>query len=132
MISLIYVSKASDGVSSEDVSDLAQHSARKNAECGVTGMLAYNSVRFMQLLEGTEIAVMQTMERISSDSRHGEVAILRKTGVQRRECPDWSMRVLFGPLTGSGSASDFTASLPKQMEMDTRILFTSFASSLRD
>lgn len=132
MISLIYVSMASDGVSAEDVRELAHHSARKNAEYGVTGMLAYNSARFMQLLEGEESAVMQTMERISQDSRHEDVSILRKADIGQRECPDWSMRVLFGPLAGEGSASDFTASLPKQMEVDTRILFTSFASSLRD
>ncbi|WP_052769076.1 BLUF domain-containing protein [Aurantiacibacter marinus] len=132
MISLIYVSMASDGVASEDVRELALHSARKNAEHGVTGLLTYNSARFMQLLEGEEHAVMSTMERISLDGRHNDISILRKMDITRRECPDWSMRVLFAPLAAKGSASDFTASLPKQMDVDTRILFTSFASSLRD
>ena len=72
------------------------------------------------------------MERISQDSRHHDVNILRKADTRQRECPGWSMRALMGPLTGEGSASEFTASLPEKMEVDTRILFTSFASALRD
>lgn len=132
MISLIYVSMASDGVASEDVRALARHSALNNAEHGVTGMLAFNSVRFMQLLEGDESAVMRTMDRIAQDGRHYDLSILRRIACRRRECPGWSMRALLAPLTGDGSAADFAASLPKQMEVDTRILFTSFASSLRD
>lgn len=132
MISLIYVSMASDGVASEDVRRLAQRAALKNAEHGVTGMLTFNSVRFMQLLEGEESAVQSTMDRIVQDARHYDVSILRRVACRRRECPGWSMRSLLGPLAGEGSAARFTASLPKQMDVDTRILFTSFASSMRD
>lgn len=69
---------------------------------------------------------------IPRDSRHRDINILRKTEIQRRECPDWSMRMLLRPFAGEGSATDLSASLPKQMDVDTRILFTSFASSLRD
>lgn len=132
MISLIYVSMASDGVASKDVRALARQSALKNADHGITGLLAFNSVRFMQLLEGDEAAVLSTMDRIAQDSRHYDMSILRRVTARQRECPGWSMRALLGPLTGEGSAAHFTTSLPEHMEVDTRIMFTSFASSLRD
>lgn len=132
MISLIYVSMASNAMRPDSVTEIAERAARKNALVGVTGLLAFNSARFMQLLEGDESAVLDIMQRIKLDDRHHDISILRQSGLVKRECPDWSMRVLHSPLAGPGSASDFANSLPPEMQVDTRILFTSFASSLRD
>ena len=110
---------------------LVASSAAKNAERNITGMLAYNSRNFMQLLEGEGDRVLEVMQAIERDERHTDIVYLRQDSRKIRECPDWSMRSLVTPLTGLGSATVFTGSLSHEMELDTKILFTSFASSLK-
>lgn len=131
MLSLIYVSVATQALGSAAVEDLARRAAESNAAHEITGMLAYNSLSFMQLLEGDGDHVLETMRRIEQDNRHANITYIRQDSRDHRECPDWSMRSLLTPMTGAGSATVFTGSLPKAMDLDTRILFTSFASALR-
>lgn len=130
MLSLMYVSTARPGLTSQDVAAMADRAAQNNAREGVTGMLAFNSRNFMQLLEGVGDKVLGIMRHIERDDRHHDITYIRQDRREQRECPDWSMRSLITPLTGIGSATVFTGSLPRQMELDTKILFTSFASSL--
>lgn len=130
MLSLMYVSMAQPGITAEEVEALAAQASMNNAQREITGLLAYNSLSFMQLLEGEGAAVLDVMRQIERDSRHGNITYIRQDTREHRECPDWSMRSLITPMTGLGSANIFTGSLPRQMELDTKILFTSFASSL--
>ncbi|WAT17659.1 BLUF domain-containing protein [Aurantiacibacter sp. MUD11] len=132
MLSLIYVSVASAGLTAADVTTLAERAAANNAKHDVTGMLAYNSQSFMQLLEGDGAHVLSIMRRIEQDDRHGSITYIRQHDREHRECPDWSMRSLVTPMTGIGSANVFTKSLPEAMDLDTKILFTSFASTLTE
>lgn len=129
MLSLIYVSVARTDITQKQVEALAIHSARNNASFGVTGLLAYNTRRFMQLLEGEEEMVRAIMAGIEADDRHSDITYVRDELRTHRECPTWSMQSLITPLTGIGSASVFSRSLPEQMNLDTKVLFTSFASS---
>ena len=126
----MYVSRAAPGITPEDVKRLAHRAAENNARRQVTGLLAYNSVSFMQLLEGDGAAVLDTMRVIESDTRHSGITYIRQDNRDKRECPDWSMRSLLTPLAGVKSATVFTGTLPPEMELDTKILFTSFASAL--
>lgn len=130
MLSLIYVSTANTRVDDAMVRQIAGIAAQKNAERAVTGLLAYNSRSFMQLLEGDHDAVLEIMQGIERDARHDHIVYIRRDMREKRECPNWSMRSLITPLTGIGSAKVFTGLLPAEMEFDTKILFTSFASSL--
>ena len=130
MLSLIYVSVANADITQKQVEALAIHSARNNSAHNVTGLLAFNTQRFMQLLEGDEETVLKIMRGIEADTRHSGVTYIRREKRAQRECPNWSMQSLLMPLTGIGSAEVFANSLPAQMEVDTRVLFTSFASAL--
>lgn len=130
MLSLIYVSNAREGLGEADVAAIAKKAAANNAHNEITGLLAYNSQSFMQLLEGTSNAVLAVMRWIERDERHDNIVYIRQQHRDERECPNWSMRSLITPLRGIGSANVFTGSLPREMELDTKILFTSFASSL--
>ena len=130
MLSLIYVSVADTDITQKMVEALAIHSARNNADHDVTGLLAYDTRRFMQLLEGEEDIVLAIMRAIEADSRHTNVSYVRREHRNHRECPSWSMQSLIVPGTGIGSADIFAHSLPDQMDFDTKVIFTSFASSL--
>lgn len=130
MLSLIYVSVASPGLTMAAMEDLAKRAGEANAANALTGILAYNSNRFMQLLEGTGDAVLETMQRIERDERHSDITFIRQSTRESRECPDWTMRPIVTPLNGVGSADIFMHSLPASMDVDTRVLFTSFASTI--
>ncbi|WP_271078591.1 BLUF domain-containing protein [Aurantiacibacter sp. MUD61] len=131
MLSLIYVSTATSRLPLAAVEAMADRAAARNAQVGITGMLAYNGESFMQLLEGDGDAVLATMRRIERDTRHGDINYVRQEIRYQRECPDWSMKTLLAPLSRMGSAALFTKSLPRSTDLDTRILFTSFASTVR-
>ena len=130
MLSLIYVSTANTRVDDSMVRQIAGAAAENNAKLGVTGLLAYNTRNFMQLLEGEGDDVLAIMRAIENDERHANIVYIRQDIRETRECPNWSMRSLMTPLTGIGSAKVFSGLLPAQMEFDTKMLFTSFASSL--
>jgi hypothetical protein len=126
----MYVSQGREDLTADQISEIAKKSARNNAEVDVTGLLAFNSRSFMQLLEGRGEDVLAVMRRIEADDRHEGITFIRQDERERRECPNWSMHQLIAPLSGARSAEIFTRSLPPEMELDTRVLFTSFASSL--
>ena len=132
MLSLVYVSTCSEQFAASELMPLAERAAKANVELGVTGLLAWNSRHFMQLLEGEDSAVRKLMGRIERDERHSHVVYLRQEDREERECPDWGMQAITMPLAGAGSATRFTAGLPKGLAPDSRLLFTSFASALRE
>jgi len=130
MLSLIYVSSANPGFTEPQLLELAQASARRNKARNVTGLLAFNSRNFMQLLEGDIDDVLEIMRRIEGDTRHGNITFIRKDQRDRRECPEWSMRPIITPLDGLGPAGTSSNSLPQTLELDTQVIFSSFSSSL--
>ena len=70
------------------------------------------------------------MRRIERDPRHANITFIRNDERPRRECPQWAMHPVITPLTGLGSTSLFSGKIPREMELDTQVIFTSFASSL--
>lgn len=132
MLSVIYVSTAAPGFREADLRPLADLAERANRERGVTGMLAYNGLHFMQLLEGEESEVEPILGRIAADPRHSGLVVIRRGERPGRECPDWSMRAFLTPLSGAGAATRFAADLPDAFAPYTRVVFTSFASLPRE
>lgn len=130
MLSLIYVSTATVQITAQMVEELAAEAAENNARHQISGLLAYNSRSFMQLLEGEGDPVLATMHAIERDPRHENIVYIRQDARMYRECPDWSMKSLITPVTGIGSVQVYTGALPDTMDLDTKILFTSFASAL--
>ncbi|MEM1052316.1 MAG: BLUF domain-containing protein [Pseudomonadota bacterium] len=87
----VYISTA-QGLSREEVEAILETCARNNVEQGVTGLLFYNGRNFLQLLEGDKSDLDHLMETIEVDPRHAGVAILHKSEVEARVCPDWAMK----------------------------------------
>jgi len=68
------------------------HSCRlQNGRSNITGMLLYKDGHFMQVLEGEKSMIMKVFSRISTDSRHDSVDILRAELIQHRDFPSWTM-----------------------------------------
>lgn len=132
MLSLMYVSQARAGLTIDEIETIADEAAARNQEHNVTGFLVFNSRGFMQLLEGESDNVLSIMRKIETDDRHSGITYIRQDERERRECPDWSMRAIYLPMAETGAANVFTGTLPEAMELDTKILLTSFASQMTE
>lgn len=89
-IQLIYLSDLVPGQEKE-LPAILETSVRRNGEDGITGMLLYAGGNIMQVLEGEEMAVRRTYERIGHVPRHRNVMLLSDETITAREFPDWRM-----------------------------------------
>ena len=136
---LIYISRARQPVPEDLVETILETARTKNAGRNVTGLLLFDGMNFMQLLEGPSEEVEALFDTIVADDRHGDIVrIVSETGVNR-QFPGWSMGYAFSsgdnlpegkgwfPLT-NGSLQ---AALPSKVDPAVRVLFTSFLGVAR-
>ncbi|GAA1154816.1 BLUF domain-containing protein [Nocardioides aquiterrae] len=110
MISLTYVSSATDLLDTTGLVDLLVDVRPRNEERGVTGMLLYSGGNIIQNLEGPDDVVDATFASIERDPRHRGVLVVLREEVEERGFPDWSMgfRELGGAdLQGVSGFTDF-------------------------
>ena len=92
---LAYYSRNRVGSTQEEMAAAIAHvlasARRNNSSVDVTGALMFNAGCFAQVLEGPEMAVMNTFERIQQDERHGDVTVLSFGPVAARVFDRWSM-----------------------------------------
>lgn len=103
LVQLIYVSSATHLLDEQALRAILESSVRHNTPQAVTGMLLYANGAFMQVLEGDEAAVAETMSRIRADPRHHSIYELCAGPVAAREFGTWSMG--FRALTPADAAT---------------------------
>lgn len=82
---LIYRSRIREEFSSEMLQQLAAAGRRRNAAMGITGILLFDGVHFVQLLEGDKARLDELFESIKHDPRHRNIVVLlRDQGPFRR------------------------------------------------
>lgn len=91
VLSVVYSSTATTSFSDADLAALLTVSRRNNARNGLTGMLVSRDDRFLQVLEGPEDQVEETMTKIAGDSGHRDLRILLREQTEHRQFPDWTM-----------------------------------------
>ena len=79
------------------LSRILQDAQRLNARDGITGALICRGDIYLQLLEGSEKQVMNTLERIKRDDRHVEVTLHVAQSATERMFGRWAM--LHDPAT---------------------------------
>lgn len=95
IVSLTYRSRAHQhSIDARVLASILASAQEHNVDNDVTGALAYGGGYFVQVLEGPEGAVAETMERITRDPRHDSLEIIGPLPVSRREFPDWCMASL--------------------------------------
>lgn len=102
---LVYLSAARREFSTQELRDLLATARAHNAAADVTGLLLYSQGSFMQLLEGSEAAVLSTFARVERDRRHHRVVRMLERQVEERAFPDWSMGLRPLELTQLGGAA---------------------------
>jgi hypothetical protein len=100
MHQIVYTSTAAERFSAADLKKLLSGARKRNKALGVSGMLVFHGDTFLQALEGEKRAVNEIFERIASDQRHGDIAVLhRGPGIDQRVFGDGSMG--FADFTGA-------------------------------
>jgi len=91
LVSVSYVSAASEPFDDDRLHDLLAQSRRSNHGHDLTGMLLYRRGRFFQVLEGPQHAVDELMDKIRRDPRHTGVRVLLSEGIGERRFTEWTM-----------------------------------------
>lgn len=88
----MYTSQVAPNLGVDQVDDLARDAARFNLQAGVTGVLLFDGVRFLQYIEGPEDGVSVAYARIVTATSHFDLREIAQGPVVGRGCPYWSMR----------------------------------------
>jgi len=91
MLSIAYVSVASDPMSDDEIAALLALSRSNNARDGITGAMLYHRDRFVQIIEGDDEMVRARYAVIAADPRHRSVQIMREKPIGQRQFPQWTM-----------------------------------------
>ncbi|MHC1652173.1 BLUF domain-containing protein [Stenotrophomonas maltophilia] len=88
---VVYASEMAEGLSIDQREALVADAARFNRIAGVTGVLLFDGVRFVQYFEGPEDGVASVYERVLQSTSHTNVVELARGRVSSRQFPYWSM-----------------------------------------
>ena len=92
---LVYVSRKTDGLSIDMVSDIISKAVINNAKNDITGILLVKNKYFYQFIEGTEQAVDALYAKLQHDRRHQDVHILMTGYENKRVFPIWDMHPIY-------------------------------------
>lgn len=89
---IIYRSIADPQFEANDLFRLVYRSRMMNGQAGLSGFLVFSEGRFLQLLEGEEVALGETFARIRRDQRHRDIEVLSDRAIRTKLLGEWSMR----------------------------------------
>ncbi|MDX1573853.1 MAG: BLUF domain-containing protein [Methylophaga sp.] len=88
---IMYISSATQDMSSNELESLMVKCREKNAFFDITGYMVYHEGSIIQLLEGSRTSVNYIYNTIKLDSRHHEIIELCAAQIERRAFADWQM-----------------------------------------
>jgi hypothetical protein len=107
---LTYTSRARLDLRDEDLAAVHETARHLNALDGISGLLLFDGSRFLQIVEGTEDAIDNLIERLRRDPRHSAFEVRDERYVEQRSFPDWSME-LMRVSAGYGNAGEEVATM---------------------
>lgn len=93
---------AADGKMIAELNAIMKASERNNQRDGITGALLFDTLWFVQILEGEREAVSNALRRILRDTRHDAVTIMETVAIPERQFAQWWMGLAL--LRGDQSA----------------------------
>ncbi|KQT50276.1 hypothetical protein ASG43_21610 [Aureimonas sp. Leaf454] len=91
LIRLTYASLLAHDCGPTCINDIVALSAPANQSRGITGVLAVDGERVLQILEGPKEAVVQLYEHIRKDDRHHGVVELDRAIIKAPHFEAWGM-----------------------------------------
>jgi len=125
MRQITYISTARLGVG-ETLASIERYAIQRNSREDLSGLLLFDGVRFLQVIEGPEEAVAAAFERISGDPRHIALVMLRDRTVDYRSFGGWAMLCRAADQV-DGALAKLVTAFVRTADPSTRALFESFA-----
>lgn len=97
---ILYTSRASTDLPSDEVFRIIETSARNNPARNVTGVLIFHQDRFLQLVEGERPALDELLDVLKRDPRHHDLTVHYREPALKRCFPNWRMRRLGASAEG--------------------------------
>jgi hypothetical protein len=119
---LTYTSRASLSLTDADLERIATEAQRLNALDGITGLLAFDGSRFLQIIEGSEEAIDDLLERLRNDRRHSSLEVRDERLVEDRSFPSWSMQLVRVSAGYLSAKTEIATSLPDSVSPAVRSL----------
>lgn len=119
---LTYVSRASLDITERDLVAILESARRRNSLEGITGLLIFNGVRFLQIIEGAEAAIDTLVSDLRRDSRHTSFEIQDERIVEARSFPEWSMQLVQVSTTFQEARLAVSDALPDDVSPEIRDL----------
>lgn len=88
---LVYLSSSTKLFNDEELNELLLTSRRRNEMVGITGTLLYSEGNITQVLEGEDVDIENTYERIQRDPRHHGLIRVLSGPLEQRNFTDWVM-----------------------------------------
>lgn len=110
--SLTYTSRARLDLSEQELEDIHESARHLNALDGITGLLVFDGIRFLQIVEGGEEAIDNLVERLRADPRHTAFEVRDERRVEARSFPDWSMELVMVSAGYRTARSELASILP--------------------
>jgi hypothetical protein len=127
---LTYTSRARLDLTDEDLAAIHQTARHLNALDGIGGLLLFDGSRFLQIVEGSEDAIDNLVERLRMDPRHSAFEVRDERNVDRRSFPDWSMELVRVSPGYSGASEAVATMLPDSVAAPVRELVLRMAGRL--
>jgi hypothetical protein len=93
VLRLIYFSTARLGLGSADLENILSRAVAHNLAHGVTGILLFNGLNFLQVLEGPRRTVEELYKKIAQDPRHTGVTLIKTEEIDALSYPEWGMKL---------------------------------------
>jgi hypothetical protein len=127
MLQLVYISTTRVDVGITECRAILQKAQANTAKLSITGLLLFNSKRFLQVLEGPDKYVDQLFKHIATDPRHRAIVELGRKTIADREFGGWAMAYDDGSSHGSADLASSVTALLNRTTDSTRALFESAA-----
>lgn len=126
LFQLTYISSARGVITTDECNAILAKSRINNRRLNVSGVLLFNSKRFLQALEGEEQVIKALYEKISTDPRHAAVVMLNHRAIEARQFGSWAMA--FDDGSGEAGLKDRIGVLLAGTDPSTRALFETTAT----
>lgn len=90
-IQLIYASTAKPHLQFEDIQAILTEANQFNQSQNISGVLLYDGIYFLQVLEGDNASIEQLYEKIAKDPRHNDIHIIGTKEIVNRDFEAWNM-----------------------------------------
>ena len=88
---VVYISSATQHFSAEALEELLARARANNERHGITGILLYHDLSFLQIVEGTRDDIDRLMARIKRDPSHTSLRIVQDESISERDFKSWAM-----------------------------------------